>query len=547
MQEARREAARSGDLPHRPIVARARSGWHYSLFAFCVLQSALLLGCSSAQRPADPNVITVAARVGPNSLHPLKANDEGTTRVASLVYESLMEIGEDLRAVAGLAERLEMPDPLTYVAHVRRGVHFHDGRELTSRDVVFTFRQFLDPKYVSPYKGAFTVMADVRAIDDYTVQFTLKEPFAAFPLANLVPIDIVPAHVDEATLTQSPVGTGPYRFVRYDVDDKVELAAFEDYWGGAPRNAGVVMKVIPDDTMRGLELRKGSADVIMNDIVPDIAYQLERSGDFRAVRALGLDFSYLGFNMRDPVLSDRRVRHAIGYAIDRQAFAKYLRRDLARPATGLIPPQAWAYEPDIFTFSYDPARAMRLLDEAGYRDPDGPEGPLPRLSISLKISTSEEVRLQSTVIQENLRRVGIDLDLRSYEFATVFADILKGNFQMMSLIWVGGAVIDPDILRRVFHSSQVPPVGFNRGYYSNPEVDRLIDLASAALTEPERKRYYAAAQKIIAEEAPYIPIWNRVNVMLARPDLEGLRLTATANFAVLKDVRRVAPTQARGE
>jgi peptide/nickel transport system substrate-binding protein len=244
--------------------------------------------------------------------------------------------------------------------------------------------------------------------------------------------------------------------------------------------------------------------------------------------------------MRDPVVSDQRVRHAIGYAIDRDAITKYLRRDLARPATGLIPPQAWAYEPDIFTFSYDPARAMRLLEEAGYPDPDGPDGPLPRLTVSLKISTNEEVRLQSTVIQENLRRVGIHLDLQSYEFATVFADILKGNFQMMSLIWVGGAVIDPDILRRVFHSTQVPPVGFNRGYYSNPEVDRLIDLATAALTEPERKGYYAAAQKIIAEEAPYIPIWNRVNVLLARHDLDGLRMTATAHFATLKDVKRVA-------
>jgi peptide/nickel transport system substrate-binding protein len=544
MQKRGRKAAAFGELAPGLTTGRV-AGWRHSVFAFCVLLFAFLPGCSSAQRAADPNVITVAARVGPNSLHPLKANDEGTTRVASLIYESLMEIGEDLRAAPGLAERLEMPEPLTYIAHLRRGVRFHDGHELTAEDVVFTFRQFLDANYVSPYKGAFTVMTDVRAIDDYTVQFTLNEPFAAFPLANLVSIDVIPAHVDEAALTRSPVGTGPYRFVRYDVDDKVELAAFEQYWGGAPRNAGVVMKIIPDDTMRGLELRKGSADLIMNDIVPDIAHQLERSGDFRTVRALGLDFSYLGFNMRDPVLSDKRVRHAIGYAIDRDAITKYLRRDLARPATGLIPPQAWAYERDIFTFSYDPERAMRLLDEAGYRDPDGPDGPLPRLMLSLKISTSEEVRLQSTVIQENLRRVGIDLDLRSYEFATVFADILKGNFQMMSLIWVGGAVIDPDMLRRVFHSSQVPPVGFNRGYYSNAEVDRLIDLASAALTEPERKRYYAAAQKIIAEEAAYIPIWNRVNVMLARPDLDGLRLTATAHFAALKDVRRLSAGQAR--
>jgi peptide/nickel transport system substrate-binding protein len=507
--------------------------------ALCIVNLAFLVGCQRAERPDNPNIITVAARVGPNSLHPLKANDEGTTRVAALVYESLMENGEDLRPFPTLAERLERPDPLTYVAYLRRGVKFHDGRELTARDVVFTFSRLLDPAFISPYKGGFTILAAVKARDDYTVEFTLKEPLAESTWGtNLVAIDIVPAHVDEASLTRSPVGTGPYRFVSYAVDDRVELAAFDGYWAGRPANAGVVMRIIPDDTMRGLELRKGSADVIMNDIVPDIAYQLERSNEFRTVRSPGLDFSYLGFNMRDPVVSDKRVRHAIGYAIDRTAITKYLRRDLARPATGLIPPQAWAYEPDIFTFTHDPARAMQLLDEAGYRDPDGPDGPLPRLTLSLKISTSEDIRLQSTVIQEDLRRVGINLELLSYEFATVFADILKGNFQMMSLIWVGGAVIDPDILRRVFHSTQVPPVGFNRGFYSNPEVDRLLDLARAAVTEPERKHHYSAAQKIIAEEAPYVPIWNRVNVVLARTDVEGLRISATGHFAVLKDARR---------
>jgi peptide/nickel transport system substrate-binding protein len=202
-----------------------------------------------------------------------------------------------------------------------------------------------------------------------------------------------------------------------------------------------------------------------------------------------------------------------------------------------LPPRAWAYEPDIFMFTYNPGKAKQLLDEAGYRDPDG-DGPLPRLRLSLKISTNEEVRLQSTAIQQDLRRVGIDLDVRTYEFATVFADILKGNFQIMSLQWVGGAVIDPDILRRVFHSKQTPPSGFNRGHYQNPEVDRLLDLASAALKEPDRKKYYGAAQRLIAEDAVYIPIWNRVNVAVSQKELTGVHLTPSIDFSMLKDVRR---------
>jgi len=504
--------------------------------AICIL-SAWLHGCGRQEQPVDPNVIVIAARVGPNSLHPLKANDEGTARVGQLMYDTLMETGDDLRAHPRLAERVETPDSQTYTVHLRRGVKFHDGHEMTARDVVYTYSRFLDPDFVSPFKGAFTSMTSVRALDDYTVAFELKAPFPSFPVTNLVPVPIIPDGADEATLARAPNGTGPYRFVRYATDDQVEVKAFDGYWNGKPRNAGVLFKVIPDDTMRGLELRKGTADVIVNDIPPDIVHQMEKSGDYTIVRSPGLDFSYLGFNMRDPVVADRRVRQAIGYATNRDAIVKYLRRDLAHPATGLLPPQAWAYEPGIFTFTHDPARAQQLLDEAGYPDPDG-DGPLPRLRLSLKISTNEEVRLQSTVIQQDLRRVGIDLDVRAYEFATVFADILKGNFQMMSLQWVGGAVIDPDILRRVFHSTQVPPVGFNRGHYVNPEVDRLIDRASAAVDEQERKSFYGAAQRIIAEDAVYIPIWNRVNVAVARKNLDGLHLSPSIDMSMLKDVRR---------
>ena len=248
----------------------------------------------------------------------------------------------------------------------------------------------------------------MTAVDDYTVRFTLAEPFAAFPIQLVLP-PIVPADSGDRMRT-SPIGTGPYRFVRYDVDDKVVLSAFEGFWGGSPDNTGLVVKVIPDDTMRGLDLRKGATDLVVNDLPADIVHQLAEDGAFRIEPSPGLDFSYIGFNLRDPILADRRVRHAIGYAINREAIIKYMRRDLARPASGLVPDQAWAFEPDVHRFTHDPARAMRLLDEAGYRDPDG-DGPLPRLRLSLKISSNEETRLQSTVVQEDLRRVGIELDL----------------------------------------------------------------------------------------------------------------------------------------
>lgn len=510
------------------------------VFAFCILHFAFLLSsCAQPYASAPPGAIIVGARVGPNNLDPRFGNDEGSQRFAQLVFNTLMDIGDDLRIQPKLAERLDQPDPLTYIAALRHGVTFHDGHELTAKDVVFTYGQMVDPAFISPFKGAFRPLKSVTALDDYRVEFKLREPFTSFPNQLAGPPSIVPAGAGP-DFAAHPIGTGPYKFVRNDVDDRVVLAPFGDYFDGPPKNSGIVIRVLPDDTMRGLELRKGSIDLVVNDLPPDIVHQFEQRGGYALATSPGLDYSYLGVNMRDSILSDKRVRHAIGYAIDRKAIVQYLRRGLARPATGLIPSLAWAYEPDVFQFTYDPAKAKRLLDDAGYPDPDG-DGLLPRFRLTLKISANEETRLQATVIQQDLARVGIDLDVRSYEFATMYADVLKGNFQLFSLQWVGGAMVDPDILRRVFHSTQTPPAGFNRGHYSNPEVDRLIDLASAATSESDRKRYYGEAQKIIAEDAPYISIWNRTNVAVAQHTLSGLHINAVGDFESLKDVTKLGP------
>jgi peptide/nickel transport system substrate-binding protein len=189
----------------------------------------------------------------------------------------------------------------------------------------------------------------------------------------------------------------------------------------------------------------------------------------------------------------------------------------------------------VFQFTHDPAKAVALLEAAGYRDPDG-NGPEPRLRLSLKVSTNEFIRLQAAVIQQDLKRVGIELDVRSYEFATLYTDVLKGNFQLFTLQWVG--VSDPDMLRRVFHSKQMPPNGFNRGYYENPEVDRLIDAAMVAESEDERRKLYGDAQRVIAEDAPYISLWYKTNIAVSGTKVEGVTLTPSAEFTFLRNVRK---------
>jgi peptide/nickel transport system substrate-binding protein len=472
---------------------------------------------------------------GPNNLDPRIGLDDASQKIHQLIFDNLFELDDNMRVRPKLAETLDHPTPTTYVVTLKQGVRFHDGHELTSADVVYTFRSFLDPDFVSGRKGGYRELHSVDAVDRYTVVFTLDKPFLSFPINLVMPI--VPDGAG-ATLSRHPMGTGPYRFVRYAVDDRIELDPFNEYFGGRPRNDGLVLKIVPDDIMRGLELRKGTTDMVVNDLTPDIVYQLEKNDGLKMVEAPGVDYQYLGLNLRDPVLKDVRVRQALAYAIDTHAIIEYLRRGLAAPATGLLPRQSWAIAPDLHAYPYDPERARALLDEAGYRDPDG-GGPVPRLRLSLKISSAQEFnRLQASVIQQNLREVGVDLDVRTYEFATLFSDVLKGNFQIYSLQWTAGSLADPDILRRVFHSKQVPPEGFNRGHFSDPRVDALLDEAASSTDEAHRLELFQEVQRLLAVELPYISLWNKTNFIVAQQSLAGVHVSTLADLTFLKDVSR---------
>lgn len=497
---------------------------------------ALALACFAGcrQRSAPPTYVIVGMTNSVLNLDPRVGADEASQKAHQLLFDSLVWMDNDLRIVPQLAESLEQPDPLTYVARLRRGVMFHNGRELTSEDVAYTFRSFLDPGFRGR-SGAYRLVAAVNPIDRYTVEFRLKEPFASFPI-NLV-MGIVQAGSGGAN-AQQPIGTGPYRLEQFVADDRLVLAAFDGHYRGRPKNDGVVLKVIPDDTMRGLELRKGTVDVIVNDLSPDIVWQLKREGRLQVATAPGTDYAYIGLNQRDPILSNRLVRRAIGHAIDREAIVTHLRRGYATTALGIVPPMSWAFERSVFDFRHDPGEAARLLDESGYRDPDG-SGPEPRMRLSLKTSTSEVYRVQAAAIQHDLGRVGIALDVRSIEFATLFGDVVRGNFQMYTLQFVG--VTDPDMLRRVFHSKQAPPAGLNRVFYENPEVDRLIEAAASAPDDARRRAFYARAQQVIAEDVPYIGLWYKTNVAVFQTGIQGVQLSPIADFTFLKDVYRQAP------
>ncbi|MGB7624091.1 MAG: ABC transporter substrate-binding protein, partial [Terriglobia bacterium] len=267
---------------------------------------------------------------------------------------------------------------------------------------------------------------------------------------------------------------------------------------------------------------------------PDIVHALGSDSKLTVIEEPGTTYKYLAFNLQDPLLRHLKVRQAIAYAIDVPTLVNDLWRGEGDPATGILPPNVWAYEPNVKRYTLDPLKAKSLLDEAGYPDPDG-EGPLTRFTLTYKTSTEELSRSEAVVIQQQLRAVGIRIEVRSYEFATFYSDIVRGNFQMYSLRWIGDN-LNPDIFDAVFNSKNVPPDGKNRGHYSNPRVDRLIGLARIEPDRALRKRYYSEIQSTVADDLPYLSLWNIHNVCVANRRVKNIHLYPSGDFDFLREV-----------
>jgi peptide/nickel transport system substrate-binding protein len=470
----------------------------------------------------------------PTNLDPRVGIDAQSERIDSLIFDYLLARDEKLNVAPSLAERWEVPDPLTYIFHLHHGVRFHDGRSLTARDVKWTFDSLLTGNIRSTRAGAYRLVDHIDAPDDFTVIFKMKEPDAALPW-NLSEgaVGIVPYGSGEE-MSRNPVGSGPFKFVSAEMDREVVIERNDDYWGEKAKLARVRFAVVPDATTQALELRKGSADVAINaSYSPDTVIVLQGEKNLAIERGAGTRLAYLGFNVRDPILKDARVRQAIAYALDRKPMIDYLWRGQAQPARSVLPPQSWAYDGDVPAYDHDPAKASQLLDAAGYPMVNGV-----RFHITMKTSTDENTKLMVAVMQQQLREVGIALDIRSFEFATFFSDVQHGAFQMYGLRWIGGNE-DPDIFGYAFQSSRFPPNGANRAFYSNAKVDALIDQARREVDASVRKPLYAEVQRIVADDLPYINLWYLDNVVVHTRRVRNLKLNPAGNYDFLRTAEMV--------
>jgi peptide/nickel transport system substrate-binding protein len=490
-----------------------------------------LAGCHGAQR--DPGTVIFLIESSPANLDPRIGTDAQSQRIDALLFDGLVARNASFQFTPALAERWDQPNPLTLIFHLRSGVRFHNGRALTARDVLWTIDSMIHAEHpgavISPKAAAYATIDKLEAPDDRTVVLHLKHP-DNFLLTNLSTgaIGVVPEGSGR-DFWQHPIGTGPFRFVSQQIDQDVIVERNPLSWSIVPKLERVRFSVVPDAITESLELDKGSGDVAVNSLPMDSLPVLAARPNLQVDETSGTEIQYLGFNLRDPVLKDVRVRQAIASAIDRQLIIKTLMLGHAQPASSLLPPGHWAWTGDGPRYDYDPARAKQLLNEAGFAA--GSNGV--RFHLAMKTSNTEDTRLLAAVLQQQLATVGIALDIRSYEYATFYSDVTHGAFQIYSLRWIGGNE-QPDIFTHAFSTGSFFPKGANRGRYSNAHLDALLDDAAESEDMTRRRADYMEAQQILARDLPAINLWYRDTVVVHNRRLTNVIPSPSGSYTFLE-------------
>lgn len=470
-----------------------------------------LASLSACGAKSDRQRILVGVNTRPQMLDPRKATDALSSRVNRLLYRQLIDFDEQFKPVADLASWQQLT-PLHYRFNLQTDSVFHNGSPLTSADVVATYQSVLDPGFGSAHSGSLKGIERVVVVSKHQVDFFLKEVDPLF-VGRLV-IGILPKSLidSEHRFQAQPIGSGPCEFVEMS-EQKLVLKR---------RSDGVSLVFIPvkDATVRVLKLQKGELDIVQNDLSPELVGYCEKQPELAVDWGAGSSFGYIGFNFEDDLLSQAAVREAIAIGIDRQAVIKAMFNGHARLAGGLLVPEHWGGAADINGFEYNPERAKALLKQAqipaGLLNSDG------LLEFSYKTSNDPTRIRLATIYQSQLKKIGIHLNVQSYDWGTFYNDIKQGRFQLYSLAWVG--IKSPDIFQYVFASDAVPPKGANRGRYRDNKADQLIRQAIEQASLEEQAHTYRELQIHLQETLAVLPLWYEDQYTVRRKSITGYQL-----------------------
>jgi len=450
----------------------------------------------------------------PTTLDPRFATDAASSRINRLIYQRLVEFDERVQPVGDIADWTR-PEPKHFRFTLNdRAKPFQNGDPLSSADIKSTYDFILDARNGSPHRSSIAMIQRIETPDARTIDFYLDRADPLFP--GYLVIGILPKKLIDGRypFDHQPLGSGPFKFAGWPEDGRLLLTRVTD-------NQAVEFLHVPNPTVRVLKLMRGEIDLVQNDLPPELVTHMSTNNQLTVGRQRGSNFAYLGFNMQDPALSKLAVRQAIACAINRQGIIDHVFGQAARPADAVFPPDHWAGNPQLHSCGFDPTAARRLLKEAGY----GPNSPL-----KMVYKTSSDpfrVRL-ATILQSQFAKVGIDVEIRSYDWGTFYGDIKNGRFQLFSLSWIG--IKTPDIFRYAFHSTAIPPVGANRGRYSDPKVDALIEKAESLDDLTAQAAVYAQLQTLLLQQLPYIPLWYEDHVYVARNTVHGYSTNNDGTF-----------------
>lgn len=511
--------------------------------AFAAMAAVPLAGTAYAQTP--PNVLAVGQIAEPQALDPHAVTAVNDFRILMNIYDGLVRYADGtLEPEPALATSWEISDEgLTYTFTLREGVSFHDGSPFNAEAVKFNFDRMLDEEH--PYHDTgpfplsffFSAVDNVTVDDEHTVTFTLSEPYAPF-LSNLAyPTGLIvsPAAVMEhgENFGRNPSGTGPFRFDTWESNSRVVITRNDDYWDGAPSLEAVVFRPITDANTRVAEMLSGGIDMMV-EVPPDNVATFAADDSFQVYEQAGPHVWFLILNAKEGPFADKRVRQAVNYAVDKVSLVDNVLQGTAEVAAGPTPPAfAWAYNDSLEPYPYDPDRARALLEEA---DATG-------ASLTFYVTEGGSGMLDpvpmGTAIQADLAEIGLDVSIQTYEWNTFLSEVnpgLEGKADMAQMAWMTN---DPDTLPYLTLRTEAFPDagGFNSGYYSNPEVDALLEQARTSTDQDERARLYREMQEIVHDDAPWLFVANWKQNAVTTSNVEGFQLQPSF-FLLLKDVSK---------
>ncbi|WP_042478870.1 glutathione ABC transporter substrate-binding protein [Bacillus ndiopicus] len=483
--------------------------------------------------------LIIAENSDAQSLDPQGSNDVQSSNVQGNIFETLIVRDANDELASGLAESWTQVDDLTWEFKLKTGITFHDGEVFNAEAVKKNFDRLLDPKVASPRAHLYEMVTEIKVIDDTTVQFVTEYPFSPL-LAHLTHTGgsiISPKAIDEdyaamtgdtaagSVINEKPIGTGPFKFVSWEPGNEIKLEKNADYWGTPANVDTVTIKVVPEGATRVAEIQSGNAHII-GLVEPSQVANVNASGVAKVDDTPSTSLTYVGFNTQKAPFDNKLVRQAISKAIDRQTLIDGIYEGFGIPAISPISPGVFGYTEDVTPTEYNIEEAKALLAEAGYAD-----------GFKTTIWTNDNPARQNVaiVLQQALKELNIEVNIEVLEWGAYLEKTAAGEHDMFILGW-SNSTGDADYgLYALFHSSQHGDPG-NRAFYTNPEVDKLLDAGRREADQDARLNIYKDAIKIISDDAPMAFVLHPSILTGVSDKVTGFRVTADSMYH-LKDVK----------